>query len=103
MMLLIINLLSLKFWSGRYEILEDNILVLYLIMIIFVASPVVSLILESIGFVKAVRSYRQIDVNEPYFVKRRGIKYFAIFGGAIFITALWLFAALYITYQYWVK
>ena len=87
--------------SGRYEILEDSILALYLIMIFFVVSPVVSLILESIGFVKAVSSYRQIDVNEPYFVKRRGIKYFSIFGGGIFITTVWLFAALYITYQYW--
>lgn len=45
--------------------------------------------------------YKAVEINEPYIVKRRGIKYFSLFGGAILLTIVWLCAVLYITYQYW--
>ena len=99
--ILIINVLILMICGGGYKAVEINVGTFYLIMIILMVSPVASLILEFIGFVKAVKSYREIDINEPYIVKRRGIQYFSLFGGAILLTIVWLCAVLYITYQYW--
>ncbi len=100
LMLLVSNRMILKIWGGGYANLSVNRNAFYLIMIILLLSPVVSLILETIGLVNAVRNYRQIDVDEPYHVKRRRIGYTSLFGGALLLTVVWFCAMLYITYQY---
>ena len=100
LILLIANGLILKVCDGGYVRLSGNLQTFYLIMIILVISPIVSLIVEIIGLKKAVSSYRQIDENEPYSVKRKGIRYMSLVAGGLLLTIVWLCAVTYITYRY---
>lgn len=100
LMLLIANLLILKVCDGGYSDLSDNTVALYLIMIILVISPIVSLIVEIIGFIKAVSSYRLTDGDEPYSVRRGCIRYISLIAGGILLTIVWFCAIAFISYQY---
>lgn len=100
LLILLSNGLILKIFDGDYLSLSDDMTAFYGIMIVLTVSPVVCLIIEIMGFVRAVGCYREIDEDEPYSVKRKGIGYVILHGGAILITIVWFCAMLYINYQF---
>lgn len=100
LMLLAVNALILKEIDVDYIIATDDKTTFYIILCILIISPTVGLIFETIGLVKAVRSYRQIDEYVPYSEKRKGRRDIFIFGGTILLTALWFGSMLFIIYQY---
>jgi hypothetical protein len=100
LLILLSNGLILNIFDGDYSSLSDNMTAFYGIMIVFTVSPVVCLIIEIMGFVRAVGCYREIDEDEPYSIKRKGIGYVILHGGAILMTIVWFCAMLYISYQF---
>ncbi len=84
LLILLSNGLILKIFDGDYSSLSDDMTAFYGIMIVLTVSPVVCLIIEIIGFIRAVGCYREIELH----------------GGAILITIVWFCAMLYISYQF---
>ena len=65
LLILLSNGLILKIFDGDYSSLSDDMTAFYGIMIVITVSPVVCLIIEIMGFVRAVGCYREIDEDEP--------------------------------------
>ena len=100
LLILLSNGLILKVFDGDYLSLSDDMTAFYGIMIVLTVSPVVCLIIEIMGFVRAVGCYREIDEDEPYSVKRKGIDYVILHGKVILITIIWFCAMLYNSYDF---
>ncbi len=98
-LILLSNGLMLKSIDRDYVPLSGNTTAFYL-MIVLVLSPLVSLIIETIGLVRAVISFRKTDQEAPYPIKRKGIRYVSLFVGAILMTLLWFCSILSISYPY---
>lgn len=99
LILLILNVLILKAFDGGFEVSVGKF---YLIMIILLITPLLSLIIEIIGFVKALRICRMSGTDETYNEKRSSIKYLLLHIGALLITAVWFSAMLYLVFQYYI-
>lgn len=92
--------LFLKTIDTGYFSAPDNELVFYIIIIALVIIPLICLFIELPGLIKSVKVCKQIDGDEPYSVKRRGVRFVLLHVGAMIFTVLWLVSMLYITLQF---
>lgn len=100
LILLLACALFLKTIDTEYFSVPDNELVFYIIMIALVIIPLICLFIELPGLIKSVKVCKQIDGDEPYRVKRRGVRFVLLHVGAMIFTVLWLVSMLYITLQF---
>ena len=101
LIILAIYALSLK-WLDNLYATDGRSLQYRAVVVIFVFTiivPLICLMIEVIGLVKAIKANKNLTEDEPYSVRRRSIHLVFLYIGEILLTLLLLVANIYIAVQ----
>lgn len=101
LIILTIYALSLK-WLDNLYATDGRSLQYRAVIVIFVFTiivPLICLMIEVIGLVKAIKANKNLTEDEPYSVRRRSIHLVFLYIGEILLTLIMLVANIYIAVQ----
>ena len=101
LIILAIYALSLK-WLDNLYATDGRSLQYRAVIVIFVFTiivPLICLMIEVIGLVKAIKANKNLTEDEPYSVRRRSIHLVFLYIGEILLTLIMLVANIYIAVQ----